>query len=113
MGIVLDPAKIRTLEGLLADYDAPLFFAEEIEAIEAEPTSPTINAIVRRKISPAAFERVRRVCEENGSLREAFVLERERRRLAAAGRQDLADQVKHVSAEDATSPYWKVGTVSQ
>lgn len=105
MGIVLEPGRIRTLEALLTKYDAPLFFAEEIEAIDAEPSSPIVLTLVRRKMSPAAFASLQRSWERNGSAGESFVLERERKRLADAGRQDLADRVKHVASDDATSPY--------
>lgn len=105
MGIVLEPNKLRSLEALLTKYDAPLFFAEELEAIEAEPSSTTLLTFVRRKMSPATFESLRRSWERNGSAGELFMVNHERNRLAALGRPDLAERVQHVAVEDATSPY--------
>ena len=41
MGIVQEPRAIRALELLISRHDGPLFFADEIEALDAEPSSET------------------------------------------------------------------------
>lgn len=105
MGIVLQPSRINELEALLSIFDAPLFFAEELEALDAEPSSPTIRTLVRRKISSVAFANLQKSWQRNGSLGEQHVLQRERERLIEAGRPDLAARVDHVAGDDATSPY--------
>jgi hypothetical protein len=105
MGIVLQPTKISALETLLSNFDAPLFFADELEAIDAEPSSPTVRVLVRRKMSPATFANLQKSWERNGALGEKHVLAYERKRLADAGHRGLADRVHHVAQDDATSPY--------
>src|SRR5262245_26274524 len=105
MGIVSNANRIRDLEELLGAFDAPLFFAEEVEALDAEPSSSIIQRYVGRRVTPEAYRRIRRACEKNGELGESFVIERERKRLIDLGRPDLANNVVHAAAVDATGPY--------
>lgn len=105
MGLVSTPNKIRALEELLTDFDAPLFFADEVELLDTEPSSPVLQKFVKRRMTPEAYRNIKRACEKNGDLGETFVLDRERKRLTDAGRSDLASKVKHVAAEEATGPY--------
>ena len=105
MGIVSDANRIRRLEELLGRFDAPLFFADEVEALDAEPSSSVVQEYVRRRVTPEAYKNIRRACEQNGALGEAFVLKRERHRLIGAGHPELAAMVEHVAANEATSPY--------
>lgn len=105
MGLVAEAVHIRALEARLGRYDAELFFAAEMEGVEEEPQSPTVRRALRRTMSPAAFKALQRTWERNGQMGEHFVLQRERDRLTAAGRPDLASRVTHVSVTDPTSPY--------
>lgn len=105
MGLVQDARKIAALELLLSRYDAALFFADEMEALEAEPTSAVVRRLARRAMTPEAFAALQRTWEQNGRRGELLVLQRERERLIAAGRPDLAARVEHVSEADPTSPF--------
>jgi hypothetical protein len=105
MGLVQEAQKIRALELLLTRHDAALFFADEIEALEAEPTSRVVRRLARRAMTPEAFAALQDAWERNGRLGEDFVLRRERQRLTMAGRPDLAARVVHVSMTDPTSPF--------
>jgi hypothetical protein len=105
MGLVRDRVKIRTLEALLGQYDAALFFSDEMNGLDEEPKSAVVRRALRRVMTPEQFAALQRAWERNGGLGERFVVERERARLAAAGRRDLADRVEHVSETDPTSPY--------
>lgn len=105
MGLVHDPAKIRALEGLVGSYDAALFFSDEMAGLDEEPSSPVVRRALRRVMTPEEFEALQRTWEQNGKLGELFVLRRERERLIAMGRPDLAARVEHTSDLDPTSPY--------
>ncbi|MDP9323480.1 MAG: DUF3883 domain-containing protein [Acidobacteriota bacterium] len=105
MALVADAPQIRALEARLGRYDAELFFAGEMQGLEEEPQSPTVRRAIRRVMTPAAFRALQQAWERNGQMGEVFVLQRERERLTAAGRPDLAARVVHISHSDPTSPY--------
>lgn len=105
MALVRDSARIQALENLLSNYDPALWFSNEMEAIETEPSSPTVRTYIRRRISQRAFENLQRAREQNGRRGEEQVLDRERRRLTDAGHPELAERVRHVAAEDPMGPY--------
>jgi hypothetical protein len=105
MGIVNNANRIRDLEELLATYDAPLFFADEVEALDADPSSTIVHKFVKRRVTPEAYKKIKRACEENGEKGEKFILDRERKRLVDAGHPDLATRIVHVAAVAATGPY--------
>lgn len=105
MGIVTNANRIRVLEELLGVFDAPLFFAEEVEALDAEPSSTMVQTYVKRRVTPEAYRNIRRACEKNGELGEDFVIRCEQKRLTDAGKPELAARVVHVAAQEATGPY--------
>ena len=105
MGIVRGTTRISALQALLSRYDPALFFTDEIEALESEPSSTTVRNYIRRRISPQAFENLQRAREANGRLGEEYVLNRERVRLTEAGHAELAEHIRHLSADDPTAPY--------
>lgn len=105
MGLVAEASHIRALEARLGVYDAELFFASEREGLDEEPQSPSVRRALRRSMTPAAFRALQQTWERNGQMGEQFVVQRERDRLIAAGRPDLAARVRHVSESDPTSPY--------
>ena len=105
MGLAVEGPRIRTLEALVGRHDPELFFAAEMEGLDEEPKSVAVRRALRRTMTPEAFQALQRAWERNGALGERFVLRRERDRLIAAGRTDLAERVRQVSETDPTSPY--------
>jgi hypothetical protein len=105
MGLVRDSRSIRRLEEMLGQFDAALFFSDEMSGLDEEPKSPAVRRALRRVMTPQEFAALQRTWERNGGLGERFVVERERTRLIAAGHPDLAARVEHVSETDPTSPY--------
>ena len=83
--LILNDESLAPRRGLLS--------SELIEAFE----QGNRDVIRRARLSPEAFEAIRRRCAENGLLGEQYVLEHERRRLRAAGRGGLADTVEWTS----------------
>jgi hypothetical protein len=59
----------------------------------------------RHSISVEQLRQIQKRCEENGKLGEEYVLEFERRRLARAGRPDLARRIHWVSQTSVSAGY--------
>jgi hypothetical protein len=89
--------------GVVLEMDAPSrprqvrrsVRSSDVQAYE----SGNHRRLARRKITPEAFEAIKRRCEENGRLGEKFVLDSERSRLLRVGRSDLAAKVRWTSQE--------------
>jgi hypothetical protein len=59
----------------------------------------------RARLSPEQFREIKKRCDENGSIGEEIAINYERRRLARAGKPDLASKVRWVSRESVTEGY--------
>jgi hypothetical protein len=100
------PATIATdsalvLEGPGTPTIRPKISKKLVKAFEEGDT----KTLTKRKISPEDLLAVKRKCEENGQIGEEFVLNFERRRLRAAGKEALAKAVKWVSQESTCEGY--------
>jgi hypothetical protein len=73
----------------------------DVESVETGET----DRFRSRKVTPMQFEATLRAAERNGLLGEFIALKHERRRLARAGRLDLAEMVCWISQENVAAGY--------
>jgi hypothetical protein len=73
----------------------------DLESIETGQT----ERFRSRKVTPEQFEAILRAAERNGALGEFVALEHERRRLAQAGRADLARMIRWMSKENVAAGF--------